>query len=275
MTTSSYPRPEVTPLDAPILADRRVETLDSGTTVTLVGAGVVPIAAVRLVIRLGAAHVPGGKTWLDQLMHEYLREGTEDFDAEAFASRLAEIGGQLDVDGDEHSTTLELEVPSEHAPQAVRYLADLARRPLFPHGSHERLLDDLRRNVQLAQSQPGWLAHAAFRHALYPGHAYGDVLPELAAIDAFTTTEARALWASGAVGSNAHLMVAGVFDGDAILDAAASTLGDWSGEATISVSPPEADAPRAVHYVDRPGAEQSTLQIGLRVPAPGHEDYVP
>ena len=30
-----------------------------------------------------------------------------------------------------------------------------------------------------------------------------------------------------------------------------------------------------MRYVERPGAEQSTLQIGLRVPAPGHPDYVP
>ncbi len=275
MTTSSYPRPEVTPADAPALAERQIATVGDGTQVTMVRAGVVPIAAVRLVIRLGSAHVPSGRVWLDRLTHDYLREGTEELDAEALARQLAEIGGQLEVDGDEHSTTLELEVPSEHAPQAVRALADLVRRPRFPADSHDRLIDDLRRNAQLAQAQPGWLAHTAFRQALYPGHPYGSGLPTVEAFDEFTTADARAFWESGASGRNAHLMVAGVFDGDAILEAADEAFAGWAGAAPAPVVAPGASTGRVVHYVDRPGAEQSTLQLGLTVPAPGNEDYVP
>ena len=275
MTTSSYPRPEVTPRDAAPLPERQTATVGDGTRVTLVSAGVVPITAIRLVVRLGSAHVPAGKTWLDRLLHEYLREGTEELDAEAFASALAEIGGQLDVDGDEHSTTLEVEVPSEHAPQAIRYLGELARRPRLPESSLGRLLDDLRRGAQLAQAQPGWLAHAAFRQALYPGHAYGIVQPSIPAISDFTTAEVRGLWESGASGSNAHLIVAGVFDSAAVLEAADAALSGWTGDATPEVPRPATSTSRAIHYVDRPGAEQSTLQIGLNVPAPGHDDYVP
>ncbi|MEX2375283.1 MAG: pitrilysin family protein [Dehalococcoidia bacterium] len=275
MTTSSFPRPEVTPLDAVALPDRQTTTVGNGTPVTLADAGVVPMAAIRLVVRLGSAHVPAGKTWLDRLLHEYLREGTEELDAEAFASALAEIGGQLDIDGDEHSTTLEVEVPSEHAPRAIRYLGDLARRPRFPDASLDRLIDDLRRNAQLIQAQPAWLAHAAFRQALYPHHTYGAILPSIPAINDFTTADARSLWAAGASGSNAHLMVAGVFDSAAVLEAADTALSGWTGNAPSEVPIPAASTSRVIHYVDRPGAEQSTLQIGLNVPAPGHEDYAP
>jgi zinc protease len=273
--TASYPRPEVTPLEATALPERHIETVGAGVQTTLVSTGVIPIAAIRLVVHTGSAHVPAGKTWLDRLMHAYLREGTEGLDAGAFARALAEIGGQLHVDGDEHSTTLEVEVPSEHAPQAVRYLADLARRPRFPEDSRERLLDDLRRDAHLAQAQPAWLAHAAFRGVLYPGHAYGAVLPSIEAIESFTTDEARAQWAAAASGSNARLMVAGVFDADAILREADAALAGWDGGAPPAVNAPSAATERVVHYVARPGAEQSTLQMGLRVPAPGHPDYVP
>ena len=273
--TTSYPRPEVTPLESSPLPERRIETVGEGVQLTLVPAGVVPVTGIRLVVHAGSADVPEGQTWLDRFVHDYLAEGTTELESGAFAAALAELGGHLSVGGDEHTTTLSTEVPSEHATAALRLVVAAARTPRFPEGAAERLRDDLHRSAAVVSTQPGWLAHAAFRSALYGDHAYARVLPTSEDIDRLTVEGARGFWESRAGGANVRLMVAGLFDGDAIVGTAQDALAGWTGAAAASVSAPAAGTSRVLHYVDRPGAEQSTLQIGLRVPAPGHPDYVP
>ena len=273
--TTSYPRPEVTPLESSPLPERRIETVGEGVQLTLVPAGVVPVTGIRLVVHAGSADVPEGQTWLDRFVHDYLAEGTTELESGAFAAALAELGGHLAVGGDEHTTTLSTEVPSEHATAALRLVVAAARTPRFPEGAAERLRDDLHRSAAVVSTQPGWLAHATFRSALYGDHAYARVLPTAEDIDRLTVEGARGFWESRAGGANVRLMVAGLFDGDAIVSTAQDALARWSGAAAPSVTAPAAGTSRVVHYVDRPGAAQSTLQIGLRVPAPGHPDYVP
>lgn len=273
--TTSYPRPEVTPLESSPLPERRIETIGEGVQATLVSAGVVPVTGIRLVVHAGSADVPEGQTWLDRFVQDYLREGTTELDSGSFAAALAELGGHLSVGGDEHTTTLSTEVPSEHAPEATRLLISAARSPRFPATAEERLRDDLQRSAAIVATQPGWLAHAAFRKALYAGHPYARVLPTEGELDGLTVDAARGFWEPRTGGANVRLMVAGLFDADALLESANTALSGWAGASVSPIAPPSTSTSRVVHYVERPGAEQSTLQIGLRVPAPGHEDYVP
>lgn len=274
----SAPRPTVPALESSALPPRRVETLSGGMQATLVPAGVIPIAAVRLVVRAGSADVDASRPWLDRLVHDYLSEGTEERDGETFASALAALGGRLEIDGDEHTTTLGTEVPSEHAPAAIALLAELARRPRFPADAQQRLVDDLLRNLDIARSQPAWLAYSMFRKRLYgERHPYGRGIPASEDVATLTVDDARGFWTQHVGTTGARLMVAGLFDPEAVLDTARTAFEGWSaGLPGAAVPPPAAAARRAVHFIDRPGAEQSTLLIGRRIEAtPGHEDYAP
>lgn len=273
-TPAGPPRPTVPPLESSALPPRQVEALDGGMQVTLVPAGVIPVAAVRLVVRAGSADAPADKTWLDRFVHDYLREGSEARDAEAFASALAAIGGRLDIEGDEHTTTIGAEVPSEHAAAAVTLIAELARTPRFPEGSAARLIEDMERTLDIAGSQPAWLAHAGFRAALYGDHPYGRVMPSAETLAGLTVKDARAFWKRHAGAKGAHLMVSGLFDEHSVLHTARAAFDGWQ-EGDPGDVPNASERPqRSIRIIDRPGAEQSTLQIGLPVVAPGHEDYV-
>ena len=272
--TTGHPRPAVPPLESSALPPRREETLPGGLKVTLVPAGVIPVAAIRVVVRAGSADVAQGQTWLDRLVHDYLREGSEARDAGEFAGALAALGGRLDIGGDEHTTTVSTEVPSEHAPAALRLLAELVRAPRFPDGSAKRLLEDLERTLDIAGSQPQWLAHAGFRRALYAEHPYGRVLPTEASLKTLNVDTARSFWSKRAGLASTRVMVAGLFPDEPVLDAARSAFEGWSAGDTSTVSPAEQSTSRVVRLLHRPGAEQSTLQVGRHVCAPGHEDYV-
>lgn len=268
------PRPTVAPLAAFSLPPRRTESLPGGGRATLIEAGTIPLASIRLVLRVGAVDAPADATWLERFTHDYLREGTERLDAAAFAGALAAMGGRLHVDVDEHTTTIGTEVLAEHAGAAAALLVELARTSRFPADALERLRADAHRTLDLANAQPGWLSHIAFRRALFGDQAYGRVSPEAATLDTFTTEGVRAFWSTNAGPNRAHLMVAGRFDADAVIEAARTGFEDWQ----PAVPPPALDitahSERAVHLVDRPGAEQSTLQVGLPAIDPTVPDYV-
>ena len=113
------PRPTVGTPRPTVLAPRRREVLPSGMRTALVQSGSVPIVALRLVVDVGSAHLQPGQTWLDRLLHDFLREGSATHDRATFADALAAMGGSLDVDGDEHTTVLRTQVLAAHAAEAA------------------------------------------------------------------------------------------------------------------------------------------------------------
>src|SRR5690606_1940498 len=114
-----------------------------------------------------------------------------DLDAVALAEAVASLGGDLDVDVDDDTTTVEARVLAEHTPEMVRLLASVARAPRFPDSELPRLKNDLRRQLALARAQPQALALDRFRAALYGDHPYGRVIPREETIESFTTEAAR------------------------------------------------------------------------------------
>ncbi len=256
----------------PPLEERR---LPGGLGLTLAPLGTVPKATLRLVTRAGAVLEGEGETWLSRLAARYLKEGTSTRDASALAVRVADLGGELDIDSDDDGLWLEMRVLSEFAPDAVELLAEVVRTPALPPGALERLRADLDRQLALARSEPGALTLERFRSALYGSHPYGRVLADPAEIDSFSLSAVgdflgRALDAAGS-----RLYVAGSFDAAAVGRAAASALGDWTSARRAEGPDPEPVVGRAIHLGDRPGAPQSTIQIGLPVPGPSHPDFVP
>ncbi|MEX2447016.1 MAG: pitrilysin family protein [Dehalococcoidia bacterium] len=273
MTTA--PRPVPGAPSAFRLAPRVRMRLDNGMRATLVSAGVVPTAAVRLVLRTGSADVPEGQTWLDRFIHDYLREGTEAHDASGLADAFAALGGRFAVDADEHTTVLRTDVLAEGAPAAIGLLAEIARRSTFPASEADRLRADLRRSLDLVLAQPQFVTYQAFRAALYDGHPYGRLAPPPEVVDAFDPAAARSFWLGETGAHRAHLLVGGRFDEAAVTVALREAFEDWEPGPEPAHRPPEMRRGRSLHLVDRPGAEQSTLYIGVGVPAPTHEDYVP
>ena len=272
--TAARPRPVPGPQAPFRLPPREVTRLGNGMRATFVAAGTVPIAAIRLVIRTGSADVPQGQTWLDRFVHEYLREGTATLDAAQLAEAFASIGGRFSVDADEHTTVLRTDVLAEHAPRAIALLAEIARAPRLPDDEAARLRTDLRRNLDMALVQPQFLTFAKFRSALYGTHPYGRVIPQGEVIDAFDAGQARAFWAAETGAQRAHLLVGGRFDAQRVTTAVHAAFDDWSaGPAPVDVTPTPTRG-RRIYVIDRPGAEQSTMYVGLPVIDPTQPDYV-
>ncbi len=249
--------------------------LENGFQATLVPFGSVPKSTVRVIVRSGNLN-EGDQTWLADLSGNFLLEGTSSRSSEDIARAAAAMGGEVNVTVNEDQTTISADVLAEFAPQMVTLLAEVVRSPAFPEAELERLKRDLLRQLSVAQTQPQQMAVAAFRKALYGDHPYGRLLPEEAQLAAYTIDDARNFYNNNFGAQRAQVYVAGVFDADATRAAIESAFGDWEQGPDVLINIPEPVTGKVVlDVVDRPGASQSNIMLGLPTVGPTHEDWIP
>ncbi len=250
-------------------------TLANGLRVKLVPYGTVPKATVQLVVDAGNVYESREQVWLADLTARLMEQGTRARSAAEVAEAAARMGGALALDVGADRVVVGGEVLGEFAADMLRLVAEVVRQPRLPEAELGRLKADLKRqlSVERAQSQP--LARERFRALLHGDHPYGRLYPTPERIDGYTLDQVRAFHRAHFSAGRAQLYVAGVFDAAAVQRAAEAALGDW--ERGAQARPPSA-APRserAVHLIDRPGAVQSTLFVGLPVVDPSHPDWMP
>lgn len=248
--------------------------LGNGLKATLVPFGSVPKTTVRIIVRSGNLN-EGEQTWLADLSGDFFLEGTTKRSGEDVARAVAAIGGQINVAVNEDQTTISGDVLAEFAPQMVELLAEVVRSPAFAESELERLKRDRLRQLSVAQTQPQQMAIAAFRKALYGDHPYGRLLPDETQLGAYTIDDVRNFYNNNFGAQRTQVYVAGVFDADATRAAIEGAFGSWEKGPDVLVNIPQPVTGKvALDVVDRPGASQSNVLLGLPTINPGHDDWI-
>ena len=268
------PQPDPGPMRPFVLPQSETFTLSNGLQVTLIPYGIAPKATVSLRVEAGNID-DGDDVWLADLTGAMLREGAGDRSSSELAEAAAGMGGQLGIGVQFHETSVNLNVLSEHAADAVRLIADVATRPALPESELDRVRQDLMRNRAVALSQPQPVADAVFARAYYGDHPYGRSFPTEAQLAGYTIEDVRRFHRDHFGARRARLYVAGRFDSDAVRRAIEQSLGGWaSGTEPPALAPQPRQGPQLL-LVDRPGAPQSTIRIGFPAPAAGEAADIP
>lgn len=248
-------------------------TLENGLAVTLVPYGTVPKVTVRLAVLTGNVDEKANEVWLADLSADMLSEGTKTRTALQIAEDAARMGGSIDVNVGENRTDIGGDVLSEFGPQMVALVADVARNAKLPESELARLKGDRARQLSIAKSQPQPLAKEKFRAVLYGDHPYGRLFPTEEMLSGYTIAQVRGFYEQHFGAARSHLYVVGRFDEAAVKAAARKAFGDWKrGNAATPVAPsPKSE--RAVYLLDRPGAPQSTINLGMPVIDPSKPDW--
>lgn len=242
-------------------------TLENGLKVTMVPFGKVPKVRIQVVVQAGNVYESAQQVWLADLTGDLMREGTSALTADALSRELAMMGGELQVSVGPELTTVATEVLAEQGPKALRLLADVLRTPRLPESDLERVKATLLRNLSIQRSTPGAMADEKFAAILYGDHPFGHIFPTEAMLRGYTLDDVRKFHREHFGAKRARVYVAGLFDAAAMEKAARETLGDWAGPEPQVVPPPPVRE-RGFALIDRPGAPQSTLRVGLRVTDP-------
>jgi predicted Zn-dependent peptidase len=248
-------------------------TLENGLGVTLVPYGTVPKVTVRLAVLTGNANEAANQVWMADIVGDMLTEGTATRTASQIAEDAAKMGGSVDVTVGENRTDIGGDVLSEFGPNLVALVADVARHPVFPEADFARVKADRLRQLSIARSQPQPLAQEKFRAVLYGDHPYGRLFPTDAALQGYTIAQVRDFYDKNYGAGRSHLYVAGRFDAAAMEAAIRKGFGDWKRGAAPQIPPANPKSSRAVYILDRPGAPQSTILLGMPVIDPSKPDW--
>jgi len=248
-------------------------TLENGMAVTLVPYGTVPKVTVRLAVLTGNVNEAANQVWLADLVGDMLSEGTATRSASKIAEDAAKMGGSLDITVGENRTEIGGDVLSEFGPEMVGLVADVVRHPKFPESELARRKADRARQLSIARSQPQPLAQEKFRAVLYGDHPYGRLFPTEAMLQGYTLADVRGFYDKNFGAGRAHLYVVGRYDDAAMEAAIRKAFADWTRGPAPQLNPPSPKSERAVYILDRPGAPQSTISLGMPVIDPSKPDW--
>ncbi|HEY0160417.1 MAG TPA: pitrilysin family protein [Thermoanaerobaculia bacterium] len=250
-------------------------SLPNGLQVRLVPYGEVPKVTVRLVTQTGNIDEQSGQTWLADVTGSMMEQGTATRSPEQIAREVAMMGGALDVAVGMNLVTVGTDVFSESAAAAIALVSDVARNPRFPEGELGRIKADLIRNLSIQRSQPQPIAAEKFSQVLFGDHPYGRLYPTEQQLQSYTLDQVRSFHERNFGAARSYLYVVGRFDQAAVESAIRSSLTDWKAGAPATKPSVTPVSRRAIYLIDRPGAVQSTLHIGLPMGDATGGDYLP
>jgi predicted Zn-dependent peptidase len=250
-------------------------TLSNGLQVALVEWGTMPKARVTLSMRTGNAFEKADEVWLADLTGDLVREGTSTRTAAQVSEEAARMGGSLTVSVGGDSTTIGGDVLTEFGPQMVALVADVVRNPKFPESELPRLKANMVRNLAVQLSQPQSLALQKFLAVMYGDHPYGRLFPTEEMVKGFTLDQVRGFYKQTYGAARSRLYVVGRFDSAAVEASIRKGFDGWEKGGEPAQPQPKPTSTRAVHIIDRPGAPQSTIILGVPSVDPSSPDFIP
>ena len=259
-------------LDAPrtlTLPPVAKRTLSNGIPVWIVEQHEVPVASVALVIGSGGSADPAGKFGLASFTATMLDEGAGSRDALALADAVDFLGASINTSAGFDASTVSLYTPVSRLGEALDLMADVAVRPAFAANEIERVRTERLTSLLQIRDNPPAIGATAFPRIIYgETHRYGTGLAgTTATVTGFTADDLRAFHAAHYRPANAHLIVVGDVEPDAVMASLEKSFGGWPAAATAAAPPAEALAApasreRTVYLIDKPGAAQSVIRIG-------------
>jgi zinc protease len=256
------------------LPAKKITAYDNGLKTTVVPYGAIPKVNISLIIKTGNVHEKEDEVWLADFTGNLIKEGSTNMDFKTIAKKVAAMGGDINISTGLTQTTISGSVLSEFAPELIHIMADLVMNPAFPEKEVARLKADLTRNLSVQKTQPGSLANEKFSALMYGNHPYGRFFPTESMIEKFSTEKARSFYQENYGARRSVLYVVGKFNETDVNKAVKETLAKWTGGPEVYYPPVDNTPTPEIAIIDRPGAPQTTIYLGLRTVDPSNKDYL-
>jgi predicted Zn-dependent peptidase len=257
------------------LSAKQTQKYANGLRTTMVHYGTVPKVNVSLIIKTGNVHETTDQIWLADLTGRLLREGTAKMNFAELSKKAAMMGGSLNITVGLAQTTISGSVLSEYAPGFIQLISDLVTHPAFPASEVERLKSDLKRRLAVQKSVPQSMAQEKFFEAVYGDQRYGKTFPTEQMISSYTAETVKEYYNQNFGAKRSVLYVVGNFDEAAVKKAIGASLTKWRDGPEVSYPKIEARPVNDTMIIDRKGAPQTTVMLGLPVLTPDNKDYIP
>jgi zinc protease len=248
--------------------------LPNGMKVTLVQYGAVPKVAMQAIVRAGTLNEKTEQRWVSDIVATMLKDGTAKRTAEEIAKETAEMGGSIFTAPSNDKTTIGGEVLSEFDARFVELIADVLQNPKFAPSDLEKARANKLREIAVARAQAGTQAWERFREIVFPGHAYASVMATEALVQGYKLDDVRGYYNDNYGAARTHLYVVGQFDTAKVRSAIEKSFAGWKKGADPIRNVPTVVGKRSLNTIDRPGAPQSTIYMGVPAMSPSDADFI-
>jgi zinc protease len=253
------------------------EPLPGGATAVVARKPGVPLVAVRLMVRAGAALDPPGRFGMASMVAAVARRGTRRRSGRRIDELVESLGAELGAGCDDDATYVALSAPAEDLPRLLELVVEVASSPSFPPDEFERLRRRELAGLEHDLDEPSTVADRAMIAAAYRDHPYGHPVEGRARdLRALRRRDAAAFHRAWFGPASAILTVVGAVHPGKALRLVRSRLAGWRAEVApakeIPAAPP---APRSVLLVDKPDATQTQVRLATPVFARASPDYFP
>jgi zinc protease len=263
------------PAGAAPLAHR--EVLPNGMVLLVAERPAVPIVAVRLLTRAGAAFDPDDRAGLANLTSAVLTRGTAKRTGPQIDSAIEFVGGSLEAAAGRDGLTIALSVQKKDLALGLDLLSEVVLSPTFPAAEVTRKVAEIQAAIQRSEEDPGTLATRALSRLVYPGHPYGrPVEGTRESVARLTRDDVVKFYAQHARPDATVVAVVGAVTIDEARREITARLGSWArpSDPPPSITPPTtAMAPR--EETIKRELTQSTLMFGRRAVRQTDPDYFP
>lgn len=255
-------------------------TLGNGLRVWLLEQHEVPLVQANLVVLSGAAADVPGQFGAASMTAAMLDEGAAGKAALALAEEIEFLGATVSTSASFDASAVRLSTPAARLGDAMALMAQVALTPDFPETDFNRLRTERLTSLLQARDDASALVGLAFPRLLYgPEHRYGTgAAGTEATLKALGVAELRAFHRAHYRPDNAVLIVVGDITPGALRPLVEQRFGSWKAEGAMPAALPVRNSPqpgkRQIYIVDKPGAAQSQIRIGLVGVPRSTPDYI-
>lgn len=255
-------------------------TLGNGLRVWLLEQHEVPLVQANLVVLSGASGDVPGQFGAASMTAAMLDEGAAGKTALALADEIEFLGATLSTSASFDASAVRLSTPATKLPDAMTLMAQVALTPDFPESDFNRLRTERLTSLLQARDDASALVGLAFPRLLYgPEHRYGTgAAGTEATLKALGVAELRAFHRAHYRPDNAVMIVVGDITPAALRSLVEQRFGSWKAEGAMAPALPVRNSPqpgkRQIYIVDKPGAAQSQIRIGLVGVPRSTPDYI-
>lgn len=260
------PDPTTEPTFTPPVAKRM--RLANGMALLVIENHKLPIVSMQLVVpNAGSATDPKGKAGVAAFTADMLDEGAGGLSAIQIAEEQDKLGANIGVFATIDEAGLSVGTLTKTLDPTIDLVAKIVTQPAFDAKDFDRVKGDRATALDLRRDRPREVAQILLGSALYglesayghPGGGFRESFKDLALAD--LTAYYKDRWDPKAM----TIVVAGDVDAVALHKKLDATLGRWKhpGHTAKIVTTPVAKIAHRLVLVDRTGAQQSDVRIGL------------
>jgi zinc protease len=148
------------------------EVLPNGLVLLVAERPAVPIVAVRVFTRAGAAFDPPDRAGLANLTGALLSRGTAKHTGQQLDAAIEFVGGRLNAGAGRDGLTTSLAVLKRDLTLGLDLLQEVLLSPTFPETELKRKAAEIQAALQRSEENPGAVASRALSRLVFAGHPY-------------------------------------------------------------------------------------------------------